>query len=115
MYIYLFSYQHYLASYLLVHQNIAEPRLAIFEVNERLVRLRHGPDLHPGLDAFLCGESQHLPNIVRRANAGTGDPAACTDKAAEGEGDLVLGQTDLDESGVTGEEADVVVEGHLCR
>ena len=65
---------------LLIHQNVAIPCLAIFEVDKNLVGLSQRPLLHPRLDLLVGRELKHLFNLMWRADGAAANLDSTSDE-----------------------------------
>ena len=98
-----------------VDKNISEPRLSVRLVDNGLVRLRHWAHLNPRLDLVISRELQHLSNFIRTARTRARHAATLPEQPARVEGPRILGGTNLHESALHAEKAEVFLQGQLER
>lgn len=98
---------------LLVDEDVSEPGLSRFHVDDGLVGIAHGSRLDPGDNVLLRRELEELVDLRGAADEGTHEASAGGDEGPDVDGHGLFWEADLDDGAVEAEEAHVFAEGHL--
>lgn len=98
---------------LLVDEDVSEPGLSRFHVDDGLVGIAHGSRLDPGDNVLLGRELEELVDLRGAADEGTHEASAGGDEGPDVDGHGLFWEADLDDGAVEAKEAHVFAEGHL--